>query len=130
MLDPRIGESHTFVDREKPYWDSHCLNKDVPAIAEEGEADFLKEVIRFNEDTKSAMRSIEKAAGSKKMLEEFHREIGRWRREALKMQKEGQAEGSQNTAETDTGTIRSWEQRFPGTVSGKMPKSLGNSQFY
>jgi nucleotide sugar dehydrogenase len=32
VLDPRIGKSHTFVYPEKPYYDSHCLNKDIPAI--------------------------------------------------------------------------------------------------
>lgn len=57
VLDPRIGASHTFVDREKPYWDSHCLNKDVPAIAMACHADLLKCVIRFNENVK---RSVEK----------------------------------------------------------------------
>lgn len=49
VLDPRVNESHTFVDREKPYWDSHCLNKDVPAIAEICQnTDLLKSVIDFN----------------------------------------------------------------------------------
>lgn len=27
-----MGESHTFVDSKRPYYDSHCLNKDVPAL--------------------------------------------------------------------------------------------------
>lgn len=34
-LDPRIDASHTFVYRDHPYYDSHCLNKDVRAIAED-----------------------------------------------------------------------------------------------
>lgn len=33
--DPRIGRSHTFIKSGQPYWDSHCLNKDVPAIIAE-----------------------------------------------------------------------------------------------
>lgn len=52
ILDPRINPSHTFIDREKPYWDSHCLNKDVRAIAETQNAEFLKSVISFNEKQK------------------------------------------------------------------------------
>lgn len=32
LLDPRINRSHTFVYDDHPYYDSHCLNKDIPAI--------------------------------------------------------------------------------------------------
>lgn len=32
LLDPRIGRSHTFTYRDHPYYQSHCLDKDVPAI--------------------------------------------------------------------------------------------------
>lgn len=32
LLDARINPSHTWAYRNKPYFDSHCLNKDVPAI--------------------------------------------------------------------------------------------------
>lgn len=49
VLDPRVNPSHTFVYEDTPYWSSHCLNKDVPAIAEEYDANFLKSVIDFNE---------------------------------------------------------------------------------
>ena len=52
LLDPRVNPSHTFVYRDKPYWDSHCLNKDVPAIAEEYDAQLLKDMITFNESRK------------------------------------------------------------------------------
>lgn len=52
ILDPRVNPSHTFIDREKPYWDSHCLNKDVRAIAETQNAELLKSVISFNEKQK------------------------------------------------------------------------------
>ena len=31
-LDHRFGNSHSYIDPEKPYYDSHCLNKDIPAI--------------------------------------------------------------------------------------------------
>lgn len=48
ILDPRINPSHTFVYEDTPYWDSHCLNKDVPAIAEAYDAELLKEIINFN----------------------------------------------------------------------------------
>ena len=32
VLDPRMGDSHTFIDPEQPYYNSHCLNKDIPAL--------------------------------------------------------------------------------------------------
>jgi UDP-glucose 6-dehydrogenase len=49
ILDPRVNPSHTFIYEDKPYWDSHCLNKDVIAIAEEYDMQLLKDVINFNE---------------------------------------------------------------------------------
>jgi nucleotide sugar dehydrogenase len=52
ILDPRVNPSHTFVYRDKPYWDSHCLNKDVAAIAEEYNAKLLKAIIDFNNSKK------------------------------------------------------------------------------
>jgi UDPglucose 6-dehydrogenase len=35
LNDPRIGRSHSFTYRDHPWYDSHCLNKDVPAIIQE-----------------------------------------------------------------------------------------------
>lgn len=32
ILDPRVNPSHTFVYADTPYYDSHCLNKDIPGI--------------------------------------------------------------------------------------------------
>lgn len=52
ILDPRVNPSHTFVYEDQPYWDSHCLNKDVRAIAETEEAPLLKSVISFNNSQK------------------------------------------------------------------------------
>lgn len=49
VLDPRVNPSHTFVYRDKPYWNSHCLNKDVPAIAVSYQAPLLLSVIQYNE---------------------------------------------------------------------------------
>jgi UDPglucose 6-dehydrogenase len=31
LLDPRIGRSHTFVYEDHPFYQSHCLDKDLPA---------------------------------------------------------------------------------------------------
>lgn len=53
ILDPRVNPSHTFVYRDHPYWESHCLDKDVPAIAITEDAEFLKAVIEFNENKKN-----------------------------------------------------------------------------
>lgn len=32
IQDDRINPSHTFVYPDKPYYDSHCFNKDIPAL--------------------------------------------------------------------------------------------------
>ena len=48
VLDPRAGKSHTFVYDDKPYWQSHCLDKDVPAVAENYKARLLQSVVEFN----------------------------------------------------------------------------------
>lgn len=52
VADPRVNKSHTFVFDEHPFWKSHCLDKDVPAIAETYDAPLLKAVIEFNEEQK------------------------------------------------------------------------------
>jgi nucleotide sugar dehydrogenase len=53
ILDPRVNPAHTFVYKDHPYWDSHCLNKDVPHIAyNEADATLLRDVIKFNSDQK------------------------------------------------------------------------------
>lgn len=52
VMDPRVNPAHTFVYQDKPYWDSHCLNKDVSAIAEKENASLLKRIITFNEEQK------------------------------------------------------------------------------
>lgn len=48
ILDPRVNPSHTFVYRKHPYWDSHCLNKDVRALAYTFDAELIKDVLKFN----------------------------------------------------------------------------------
>ena len=52
ILDPRVNPSHTFVYETHPYWHSHCLDKDVTAIAKSENAELLLDVIRFNEKSK------------------------------------------------------------------------------
>ncbi len=52
ILAPRVNPSHTFIDRQKPYWDTHCLNKDVRLIAETMDAQLLKSIMAFNDKMK------------------------------------------------------------------------------
>ena len=52
-LDPRIDPSHTFVYRSHPWYDSHCLNKDVAAIAEDSNSSFLKNIVEQNKSYKA-----------------------------------------------------------------------------
>ena len=53
ILDERINPSHTFVYKETPYWDTHCLNKDVNCIAYTKDMELLKSVCEFNEKQKT-----------------------------------------------------------------------------
>ena len=48
--DPRVSPSHTFVYRDHPFYKSHCLDKDVPSIANQFDMKLLKSVIQINED--------------------------------------------------------------------------------
>ena len=52
VLDTRIGPAHTFCYADAPYWDSHCFNKDVPAIAYTFNMPLLQAVNEFNNKQK------------------------------------------------------------------------------
>ena len=58
-LDPRIDPAHTFVYRSHPWYDSHCLNKDVAAIAEDAGSSFLKSIVAQNEQYKIEGGSVD-----------------------------------------------------------------------
>lgn len=47
-MDSRINPSHTFVYEDQPYYDSHCLNKDVAAFNSQYNLPLMKEVERIN----------------------------------------------------------------------------------
>lgn len=49
VLDPRVNPAHTFVYEEHPFYKSHCLDKDVPAIAEYMDDELLKFIVALNE---------------------------------------------------------------------------------
>ena len=53
ILDPRVNSSMTFVYDEHPYWDSHCTNKDIRAIAYFLGLTLLIDMIKFNDEQKS-----------------------------------------------------------------------------
>lgn len=52
LLDPRINPANTYVFEDKPYWTSHCYDKDIPAIAETYDAEFILAMIKYNENMK------------------------------------------------------------------------------
>ena len=51
-LDERVNNSHTFVYKNKPYWNTHCLNKDVSYIAYHEDAELIKSICEFNQKQK------------------------------------------------------------------------------
>jgi UDP-glucose 6-dehydrogenase len=56
ILDPRVNPAHTFIYADHPYWDSHCLNKDVPYIANAYKsAELLRDTIKYNELQKGGL---------------------------------------------------------------------------
>lgn len=57
ILDERVNPSHTFVYRDHPYFDSHCLNKDVPHIANQSNSELLKEIIKINNKNKEKYKN-------------------------------------------------------------------------
>lgn len=49
VLDERMGNSHTFVNSETPYYNSHCLNKDIPGlICQTDKAHLLEAMLDIN----------------------------------------------------------------------------------
>lgn len=57
IADERVNPSHTFVYKDKPYYDSHCLNKDIPALINFCEKEYidtplLKEINKINKQKK------------------------------------------------------------------------------
>lgn len=53
IMDSRMGDSHTYVDPEKPYYDSHCLNKDIPALVNQSDkAKLMKACMEINLEKK------------------------------------------------------------------------------
>ena len=57
VLDERLGESHTYINPEQPYYDSHCLNKDIPGLLKfcEGKVDtpIMTAVDKVNKEKKN-----------------------------------------------------------------------------
>ena len=55
-LDPRFSPCFTYVYDEHPYWDSHCTNKDIRAIAYYLDLELIKDMIKFNDKQKGVIR--------------------------------------------------------------------------
>jgi UDP-glucose 6-dehydrogenase len=53
LEDGRFSRAHTFVYDEHPYWESHCFDKDLSAIAKVSDAPLIEDVIRYNERSKA-----------------------------------------------------------------------------
>lgn len=54
VMDERMGESHTLIHPEQPYYDSHCLNKDIPGLIHQtGESKLMNAVSEINKERKN-----------------------------------------------------------------------------
>jgi UDP-glucose 6-dehydrogenase len=56
LLDPRMNPSHTIVYEDQPYYDSHCLNKDIPAFNAMFNLPLMKAVESINKKLKEDWR--------------------------------------------------------------------------
>ena len=55
VMDERMGDSHTYVHPDHPYYDSHCLNKDIPALVHQSDrAILMKTVMDINKQKKTS----------------------------------------------------------------------------
>jgi nucleotide sugar dehydrogenase len=52
ISDSRINPSHTWVYKDKPYYDSHCFNKDIPAFVQQFNLPLMKSVDSINNNYK------------------------------------------------------------------------------
>ena len=56
VQDDRMGESHTYVNPEETYFNSHCLNKDIPGlISQTKRAPLMKAMYKINQDKKTGV---------------------------------------------------------------------------
>lgn len=55
IMDKRMGESHTFVLDNQPFYNSHCLNKDIPAFLHmaKGDAPLIDMMYKINQSRKA-----------------------------------------------------------------------------
>ena len=60
LNDERFSRAHTFVYDDHPYWESHCFDKDLPAIARASDAPLIEGVIGYNERCKDRYGKTEK----------------------------------------------------------------------
>lgn len=44
-----LGDSHTFIDSKAPYYNSHCLNKDIPGLIKQtNKAHLMESMLNIN----------------------------------------------------------------------------------
>ena len=52
LMDKRFSRSHTFVYADHPFWESHCFDKDIPALLNFANAPLIAAIRDYNEDCK------------------------------------------------------------------------------
>lgn len=52
IMDERMGDSHTLIKEDQPYYDSHCLNKDIPALNRQTTKSHLMKAVESINKTK------------------------------------------------------------------------------
>lgn len=59
IMDERMGDSHTLIKQNQPFYDSHCLNKDIPGMISQlkEETLLLQAMSNINDARKSTYKS-------------------------------------------------------------------------
>ncbi len=52
LNDHRFNRAHTFVYADHPYWESHCFDKDLPALTRFADAPLIQAIIDYNNSCK------------------------------------------------------------------------------
>ena len=52
LEDERFSRAHTFVYDDHPYWESHCLDKDLAALVSVADAPLIHDIISYNQRCK------------------------------------------------------------------------------
>lgn len=58
LEDERFSKANTFVYDNQPYWESHCFDKDIPALLSCTDAPLIQSMYEYNENCKKKYKAV------------------------------------------------------------------------